>query len=117
MGDAMTHIYARYYRFPFLYFSISWPVIASAAAFSFAAAALGAIGGLSVPVGCIIGYGMAHLMTEMFSSDLFRLPFAPSRASYGWSIVIVLAAALVTAMIVARRVQHLDLVRVLKARD
>src|SRR5690606_36437387 len=39
---------------------------------------------------CIIGYWMAQLMTDMFSSDLFRLPFAPSRASYGWATLVVL---------------------------
>ncbi|MDQ4419492.1 ABC transporter permease [Sphingobium sp. DEHP117] len=72
---------------------------------------------ISVPFGCLIGYGMAQLMTAMFSSDLFRLPFAPSRASYGWSVVIVLCAAMATALGVARRVQHLDMVRVLKARE
>lgn len=71
----------------------------------------------SVPFGCLIGYGMAQLMTAMFSSDLFRLPFAPSRASYGWSVVFVLLAAMATALNVARRVQRLDMVRVLKARD
>lgn len=72
---------------------------------------------ISVPFGCIIGYGMGKLMTAMFSSDLFRLPFAPSRASYGWSVVIVLLAAMGTALTVARRVQQLDMVRVLKARE
>lgn len=72
---------------------------------------------LSVPFSCLIGNGMAQLMTAMFSSDLFRLPFSPSRASYGWSIVIVLLAAMATALGVARRVQRLDMVRVLKARE
>jgi putative ABC transport system permease protein len=72
---------------------------------------------ISVPFGCLIGFGMAQLMTAMFSSDLFRLPFAPSRASYGWSVVIVLLAAIGTALTVARRVQRLDMVRVLKARE
>lgn len=72
---------------------------------------------IAVPFGCILGYWMASLMTAMFSSDLFRLPFAPSRASYGWSIVVVLAAATLTALVVARRVLRLDMVRVLKARD
>jgi len=72
---------------------------------------------VSVPFGCVIGYWMAQLMTAMFSSDLFRLPFAPSRASYGYSALVVLAAALMTAMVVARRVLQLDMVRVLKARE
>jgi putative ABC transport system permease protein len=72
---------------------------------------------LAVPFGCVIGYGLAQLMTAMFSSDLFRLPFAPSRASYGYAALVVLAAASLTALLVARRVLDLDMVRVLKARD
>ena len=71
----------------------------------------------SVIPGCLIGYWMAQMMTEMFSSDLFRLPFAPSRASYGWAVVIVMAAGLATAFLVALRVLRLDMVEVLKARD
>ena len=71
----------------------------------------------SVIPGCLIGYWMAQLMTEMFSSDLFRLPFAPSRASYGWASVIVIVAAAATAALVALRVLRLDMVAVLKARD
>ena len=72
---------------------------------------------LAVPFGCLIGYWMAQSMTTMFSSDLFRLPFAPSRASFGWSVVVVLLAAALTALVVARRVLRLDMVRVLKARE
>jgi len=71
----------------------------------------------AVVPGCVIGYFLAQLMTEMFSSDLFRLPFMPSRSSYGWSVVIVLAAAAATVLLVARRVARLDMVAVLKARD
>jgi putative ABC transport system permease protein len=56
-------------------------------------------------------------MTAMFSSDLFRLPFAPTRASYGWATVIVIVAAMATALLVALRVARLDMVAVLKARD
>ena len=72
---------------------------------------------LAVPVGCLTGYWLAQLMVSMFSSDLFRLPFAPERSSYGIAIVVVLVAAAATALIVARRVARLDMVRVLKARD
>ena len=72
---------------------------------------------VSVPLGCLIGYGMAQLMTAMFSSDLFRLPFAPLRSTYGRSSIIVLLAAIFTAAVVSRRVLRLDMVRVLKARD
>jgi len=72
---------------------------------------------LSVPVGCVIGYWMAQLMTAMFSSDLYRMPFAPTRATFGFSTLVVLGSAMLTALFVARRVLKLDMVRVLKARE
>jgi putative ABC transport system permease protein len=71
----------------------------------------------AVPLGCVLGHWMARLMTAMFSSDLFRLPFAPERASYGWAALVVIVAALTTAAVVARRVLRLDMVRVLKAHE
>ena len=67
--------------------------------------------------GCLLGYALAQLMMEMFSSDLFRLPFAPERSTYGTAMAIVFAAALATSCLVAIRVTRLDMVRVLKARD
>lgn len=72
---------------------------------------------LALPVGCLIGYWMAKLMTAMFSSDLFRLPFAPSRASYGYAALVVLVSSALTALLVALRIFGLDMVRVLKARE
>jgi len=72
---------------------------------------------MAVPLGCLLGNGLARVMTAMFSSDLFRLPFAPEPASYGRAVLIVLAATALTSLLVARRVMHLDMVRVLKGRD
>jgi putative ABC transport system permease protein len=71
----------------------------------------------SVPLGLIVGYWLAQLMLLMFSSDLFRLPFAPENATYAKAAIVVLAAAAATALVVARRVVGLDMVRVLKAHD
>ncbi|MGD9664185.1 MAG: ABC transporter permease [Novosphingobium sp.] len=71
----------------------------------------------AVPLGCFIGYWMAQLMAAMFSSDLFRMPFAPERATYAYASLIVLIAAIGTAALVALRVFRLDMVRVLKARE
>ena len=71
----------------------------------------------AVPVGCVMGYWLAQFITAMFSSDLFRLPFSPARPTYGYSILVILAAATVTASVVALRVLKLDMVRVLKAHD
>jgi putative ABC transport system permease protein len=46
MGRAMTRIYAEYYRFPFLTYLLDPRVFLAAAGLSFAAAALGALGGM-----------------------------------------------------------------------
>lgn len=72
---------------------------------------------IALPIGILMGYWLAQLMTALFSSDLFRLPFAPRRATYGYATLVVIAAAALTALVVTRRVRRLDMVRVLKARD
>nr|WP_247713457.1 ABC transporter permease [Qipengyuania polymorpha] len=72
---------------------------------------------ISVPVGLLMGYALAQFMLHMFGSDLFRLPFAPADATYAKAALVVLAAAMLTAVTVARRVMRLDMVRVLKARE
>jgi putative ABC transport system permease protein len=71
----------------------------------------------AVPLGCILGYWLAQFMTAMFASDLFRLPFAPARSTYGVASLVVMAAASITAVGVALRVAKLDMVRVLKAQE
>ncbi|WP_114520867.1 ABC transporter permease [Altererythrobacter sp. ZODW24] len=72
---------------------------------------------VAIPVGCFAGYWMAMGLMAAFGSDLFRLPFEPERSTFGFATAVVLAAASLTAVIVARRVLRLDMVRVLKARD
>ncbi len=72
---------------------------------------------VALPLGCLLGFGLAQLMTALFSSDLFRLPFSPARATYGVAALVVLCAAALTSLGVALRVSRLDMVRVLKGRD
>jgi putative ABC transport system permease protein len=71
----------------------------------------------ALAVGCVIGYGMAVLMIELFTTDLYQIPFGLAPATYAWSSLVVLASAAVSCAVVARRIQTLDLVRVLKTRD
>ena len=65
----------------------------------------------------MIGYGLAALMIELFTTDLYQIPFGLAPATYGWSSIVVLVSAAVSSAIVAWRIQTLDLVRVLKTRD
>ncbi len=72
---------------------------------------------LAVPLGWLIGYGFGWLLIQSFSSDLYRAPFVIGRATYAKAALVVVAAAIASAMIVRRRIDHLDLVAVLKTRE
>ncbi len=72
---------------------------------------------LGLPLGCLFGRGLAMIMAQAFDTELFRIPLNIEPATYGWSVVIVLASTLISAAIVRRRLDRLDLVEVLKTRE
>jgi putative ABC transport system permease protein len=72
---------------------------------------------LSIPLGWALGYGLAAAMVEAFDSELFRIPLVVSPKTYARAALVVLAAAVVSMIIVRGRVDQLDLVAVLKTRD
>jgi putative ABC transport system permease protein len=72
---------------------------------------------LAIPVGCSIGYGFGWLLIKAFSSDLYRVPFVIETATYAKATLLVLASTAVSALIVRRRTDRLDLIAVLKTRD
>lgn len=72
---------------------------------------------LAQPLGWVIGYGFAYAMVQGFKSELYRVPLVVERSVYGWATAIVLAAALVSALSVRRRIDRLDLIEVLKTRE
>ncbi len=72
---------------------------------------------LALPFGCLLGRGLAEIMAASFSTELFRVPLIIAPSTYGLSIVIALAATILSALVVRHRVDHLDLVKVLKTRE
>ncbi len=72
---------------------------------------------LALPLSWIFGYVFNWLLVSGFDTELYRVPFAISRKTYVYASLIVLCAALVAALIVRLRVDHLDLIRVLKTRE
>jgi putative ABC transport system permease protein len=71
----------------------------------------------ALPLGCLMGYGLSAIMSAAFESDLYRIPLVIERSTYSFAAVVVLVAAAVSALIVARRLNRLDLVGVLKTGD
>ena len=72
---------------------------------------------LALPLGCLVGRGLAELMAATFSTELFRVPLTIDASTYGVSMVIALAATVASAAIVRRRLDRLDLIEVLKTRE
>ena len=72
---------------------------------------------VAIPAGLAMGYGLAGWLASSMDTELFRLPWVVARSTYGFAVAVVVFAALVSALIVRRRLDHLDLVSVLKARD
>ncbi|MBL4646583.1 MAG: FtsX-like permease family protein, partial [Rhizobiales bacterium] len=69
------------------------------------------------PLGWLLGYGLCRLMVAGFENDLFRIPFIILPATYAVASLVVLAASIISALVVRRRIDRLDLIRVLKTRE
>lgn len=72
---------------------------------------------LALPAGCVLGYGLAWLIAEQFTSELFRVPLAVGPDTYGRAVLVTLAAVGLCAFAMQRRLEHLDLIAVLKTRE
>lgn len=72
---------------------------------------------IALPIGCLIGYGLASLFVTVFDTKLYRIPLVVAPATYGYAVLVVLAAAMASSWMVLRRVARLDLIAVLKTRE
>ena len=86
---------------------VSWVLLGELAVLTLAA----------IPLGWLLGYGLAWLVTTGLESKLFRVPLIIERRTYAFASLIVIAAALVSGLIIRRRIGRLDLVAVLKTRE
>ncbi|MEO7106120.1 MAG: ABC transporter permease [Rhodoferax sp.] len=72
---------------------------------------------LALPLGMGLGYLLALGIVTMIRSDEFSFPFVIQPATYAFAAVCVLVAGGVSALIVRRNIDKLDLVSVLKTRE
>lgn len=70
-----------------------------------------------IPLGLLLGTALVWLVVVRFESDLFRLPMEIRGPPVVLSVVVVAAAAALSALAVRHRVRRLDLVAVLKTRE
>jgi putative ABC transport system permease protein len=71
----------------------------------------------ALPVGLLIGYGMCAALVPAFDRELFRLPLVFGKMTFIYPVIATLFSAILSAMLVARRLRRLDLIAVLKTRE
>lgn len=71
---------------------------------------------LAIPLGFLLGAGAGAAMVQALQTDMYQLPFVLGRRTLALAAAVVLAAALVSALIINRRLNRLDLIGVLKTR-
>jgi putative ABC transport system permease protein len=52
-----------------------------------------------------------------FDSELYRVPLVVNREVYAYASLVVLGAAMISGLIVRRRIDRLDMIEVLKTRE
>ncbi len=72
---------------------------------------------LAIPVGFLLGVGLTGILVLAFKTDLYRLPLILEPSNYALGASVVLASALVSGLILWRRLGRLELVAVLKTRE
>ena len=72
---------------------------------------------VAVPIGVVIGYGLCALISQSFSSEVYRIPLVFSSRVAAFAALTTLTASAVSGLVVRRRLDRLDLVAVLKVRE
>jgi putative ABC transport system permease protein len=71
----------------------------------------------AVPIGLLIGSGLANLLVVGVSTETVRMPLVLTSHTFTTAVLIVIASSTFSFAIVSRRIKNLDLIGVLKARD
>jgi putative ABC transport system permease protein len=72
---------------------------------------------LALPVGTLLGFGLTKLLAASADTEVYRFPIVVAPQAIAWSWLTVMAASLLSGMVVRRRLDRLDLVGVLKIRE
>ena len=72
---------------------------------------------VAIPVGLVLGYLFAAWAVMGLDTEVYRIPLIIHRSTYGFAVAVVLVGALISGLIVRQKLDHLDLVAVLKMRE
>jgi putative ABC transport system permease protein len=72
---------------------------------------------VALPIGFVLGSGFAVVIIRTINTEFVRVPVVLTTANYALALVVVVTATLISALLATRRLNQLDLVGALKARD
>ncbi len=72
---------------------------------------------IAQPPGWAIGYGLASILQTKMSGEIMRTRLIVEHSTYVFASAFVIVAATFSALVLRQRINHLDLVAVLKTRD
>ncbi len=78
---------------------------------------LGLLTLLAIPLGFGVGRGICAVFVQGAQSELYRIPLVIHPSTYAFAATVVLASALLSGLLVRRKLDRLDLIAVLKTRD
>jgi putative ABC transport system permease protein len=78
---------------------------------------LAALTAVAIPLGLTIGYALAQLLSLALDTELYRIPAIIRPKTYLFAAVVVGLATLFSGLVVRRKLDHLDLIGVLKTRE
>jgi putative ABC transport system permease protein len=71
----------------------------------------------AIPLGLAVGYALAALAVQGLQTETQRFPLIVGPGTYGFAVTVTLVGTLLSALVVRRRLDRLDLVAVLKSRE
>ncbi|MEP0548178.1 MAG: FtsX-like permease family protein [Rhodothermales bacterium] len=72
---------------------------------------------LGIPLGWGLGYLLAAAVSAGLQTENYRIPLIIEPATFAWAAAITVAAAVLSGLIVRRRLDRMDLIEVLKTRE
>ncbi|MDX1253338.1 MAG: ABC transporter permease [Gammaproteobacteria bacterium] len=78
---------------------------------------LGILTLLAIPLGLWLGRWLCFYIAINLQNDLYRVPLILEPATYAFAAAVVLISAVLSALVVRRKLDHLDLIAVLKTKE
>lgn len=71
----------------------------------------------AIPLGLYLGYELCAWIAYALQTELYRVPVVINANTYAFAATVVIVSSVVSALMVRRKLDHLDLIGVLKTKD